>query len=182
MNEQPSQIVSFGYRRIDHFILILSLFQVNTPINIPQEVYDVILCEKEKEDTNNTMMLTRNRVRKYLRKYQHLGYDQYYDHIYQILCHLDGLKPLSISPDVNKDLCDMFVKIQEPFKTHRGPHREFLPYTYVIYKFYQILGFDECLPYCDRLRPKTKCDYLDAIWEKICLDLGWTYYPSIIET
>ena len=178
--DPPHENMYFAYKRINHFKEQLSHFQAKETTRIPPEVYDVILVEFKKEKKNNLASLTRARVKKYLQKYTHLSYNKYYENINQIICHLNGMQPLSMPPEVEEQLCNMFGKIQEPFEKHCPPDRtNFLSYSYVIHKFCQLLGYKEYLPYFNLLKSKDKLHQQDKIWKKICVDIpGWTYHSS----
>ena len=177
--DPPHENMYFAYKRINHFKEQLSHFQAKETTKIPQEVYDVILVEFKKEKKTNLASLTIAKVRRYLQKYTHLGYNKYYENVNQIICHLNGMQPLSMPPDVEEQLCNMFQKIQEPFEKHCPPDRtNFLSYSYVIHKFCQLLGYYEYLPYFNLLKSKEKLHQQDKIWKKICVDLGWKYFSS----
>jgi hypothetical protein len=177
--EPPHENMYFAYKRINHFKEQLSHFQAKETTKIPQEVYDVILVELKKEKKVNLASLTKTRVKRYLQKYTHLNYNKYYENINQIIYHLNGMQPLSMPPEVEDQLCNMFQMIQEPFEKHCPPDRtNFLSYSYVIHKFCQLLGYHEYLPYFNLLKSKDKLHQQDKIWKKICVDLDWTYYPS----
>jgi hypothetical protein len=177
--DPPHENMYFAYKRINHFKEQLSHFQAKETTRIPDEVYDTILYEFKKEKKTNLSSLTRAKVKHYLQKHSHMGYNKYYENINQILCHLNGIKPLSMGPDVEEQLCNMFHKIEEPFEKHCPSGRtNFLSYSYVIYKFCQLLGYDEYLPYFNLLKSKDKLHQQDKIWKKMCSDLGWKYYSS----
>jgi hypothetical protein len=156
------------YGRMNHFKEILT----NIIVEIPQEIDD---CVKQLE------VKTLSTIRE---KLQQWGFHKYLNNRLQILNNLQGLKtPDPISTEITNELCDMFAKIQEPFKRHAPIGRyNFLPYHYVLYKFFVIIDHEEYLPYITKLNTPEKILYLDQIWEKICLDLGWKYqsgYPQI---
>lgn len=177
--DPPHENMYFAYKRINHFKEQLSHFQAKETTKIPNEVYDVILIEFKKEKNKNLANLTRSKVKGYLQKYTNLGYNKYYENINQIICHLNGVQPLSMLPEVEEQLCNMFLKIQEPFIKHCPSDRtNFLSYSYVIHKFCQLLGYHEYLPYFNLLKSKDKLHDQDVIWKKICQDLAWKYYPS----
>lgn len=177
--DPPHENMYFAYKRINHFKEQLAHFQAKETTKIPQEIYDIILIEFKKEKRTNLATLTRSRVKKYLQKYGHLGYNKYYENINQIICHLNGIQPFYMKPEVEEQLCNMFQKIQEPFEKHCPPGRtNFLSYSYVIYKFCQLLGYDQYLPYFSLLKSKDKLRQQDKIWKNICLDIGWKFYPS----
>ena len=177
-HDSPHENMYFAYKRINHFNNN-SPISTNQTTKIPQEVYDAILVEIKKEKRTNFTTLTRSRVKKYLQKYSHLGYNKYYENINQIICHLNGVQPFSIKPEVEEQLCNMFQKIQDPFDKHCPQGRtNFLSYSYVIYKFCQMLGYNEYLPHFNLLKSKDKLRQQDKIWKAICQDLQWTYIPS----
>lgn len=181
--DPPHENMYFAYKRINHFKEQLSHFQAKETTKIPQEVYDAILVEFKKEKRTNLANLNKQKVKRYLQKYSHLGYHKYYENINQIICHLNGYKPFYMKPEVEEQLCNMFIKIQEPFDRHCPPGRtNFLSYSYVIYKFCQLLGYYEYLQYFNLHKSKDKLRQHDKIWKKICGDLGWTYYPSGVTT
>ena len=176
--DPPHENMYFAYKRINHFKEQLSHFQAKETTKIPQEIYDIILVEFKKEKKTNLATLSRSRVKKYLQKYGHLGYNKYYENINQIICHMNGIQPFSMKPDVEEQLCSMFQKIQEPFEKHRPVGRtNFLSYSYVIYKFCQLLGYNEYLQYFNLLKSKDKLRQQDKIWKNICAELEWKYYP-----
>jgi len=178
-HDPPHENMYFAYKRINHFKEQLAHYQAKETTKIPQEIYDVILVECKKEKRTDLATLTKKRVKKYLQKYIHMGYNKYYENINQIICHLNSIQPISFTPDVEEKFCNMFMKIQEPFERHCPPDRtNFLSYTYVIYKFCQLAGYNEYLPYFNLLKSKDKLRQQDKIWKKICLDLGWTFHPS----
>ena len=177
-NDPPHENIYFAYKRINHFKEKLALYQAKENTKIPQEIYDIILIECKKEKITDLAKLDKKRVKKYLHKYNHLGYNKYYENINQIICHLNGIQQISFSPEVEEKFCNMFLKIQEPFEKNRPAGRaNFLSYTYTIYKFCQLAGYDEYLPYFNLLKSKDKLRGQDKIWKKICADLGWEYYP-----
>lgn len=74
----------------------------------------------------------------------------------------------------------MFDKIQEPFEKHCPKERiNFLSYSYVLHKFFQLLGFDEYVKCFPLLKSRQKLRIQDETWKKICYDCGWEYYPSV---
>lgn len=178
-NDPPHENMYFAYKRINHFREQLAHFQAKETTKIPQEIYDVIQMELKKDKHINLATLTRSQVKKYLQKYSHLGYNKYYENINQIIRHLNGIQPFQMKPEVEEQLCSMFMKIQEPFERHCPPDRtNFLSYSYVMYKFCQLLGYNEYLPCFTLLKSRDKLRQQDKIWKNICNDLHWPVYPS----
>ena len=178
-HDPPHENTYFAYKRINHFKEQLAHFQAKETTKIPQEIYDIILLELKKEKRNDLSTLTQERVKRYLKKYIHLGYNKYYENINQIICRLNGLQTFTMTPEIEEQLCNMFMKIQEPFEKYCPSERtNFLSYAYVIYKFCQILHYDEYLPYFNLLKSKDKLRQQDDIWKHMCNDLGWKFYSS----
>ena len=74
----------------------------------------------------------------------------------------------------------MFKDIQAPFKKHCPPERKnFLSYSYVLYKFCELLGEDEYLQYFPLLKSKEKLYNQDVLFKKICEELRWEFIPTI---
>jgi hypothetical protein len=70
----------------------------------------------------------------------------------------------------------MFGQIQKPFEKHCPENRKnFLSYSYVLYKFCELLGEDEYLPCFPLLKSKEKLYKHDIIWKEITADLGWQW-------
>lgn len=76
-------------------------------------------------------------------------------------------------------LCEMFLKIQEPFiKFCPADKNNFTSYSYVINKCLHILNQPENAKYFHLLKSKDKLYQTDTIWKKICQELKWPYHPS----
>ena len=57
--------------------------------------------------------------------------------------------------------------------------KNFLSYSYVLFKFCELLGEDEYLQYFPLLKSKEKLYQQDLIWKKICTDLLWEFIPTV---
>jgi len=53
-----------------------------------------------------------------------------------------------------------------------------LSYSYVLYKFCELLGEDQYLPCFPLLKSKDKLYRHDVIWKKITTDLGWEFFGT----
>ena len=77
-------------------------------------------------------------------------------------------------------LLQMFNDIQEPFEKHCPKNRKnFLSYSYTLYKFFQLLKKDEYLIYFPLLKSREKLFEQEFIWKQICEELGWTFIKCI---
>ena len=85
-----------------------------------------------------------------------------------------------MSQELEARLRLMFYNIQKPFEKHRPEDRKnFLSYSYVLYKFCELLGEDDFLPCFPLLKSKEKLYKQDEIWKSICAELRWGFYKTI---
>jgi hypothetical protein len=155
----------------------ISQFQGKESTEIPSEIYEMILKELDKERLNDLKSIKANKIREILKK---LDLNKYYEHIPHIINHINGISPPTITKSQEETLRVMFKEIQIPFMKYCPPQRQnFLSYTYVLHKFCELLELDHLLPCFHLLKSREKLQEQDAIWEKICRDLGWKYYKSI---
>ena len=175
--DTPKEMTNFAYKRRNHFIEVLSQYQGRETTEIPEEVYVEILQELKKNRITKVSDLTNGKLRTILKK---IDQNRYYEHIPFIIYQLTGLKPPPITSKVRKRLIDMFNDIQIPFAKYCPcERRNFLSYSYILYKFFELLELDEHLPYLNLLKSRDKLHQQDIIWEKICIDLKWEYIPSV---
>jgi len=178
--EQSTEISNFAYKRINHFNEILCQSQATENTDIPQEVYDTVVLEMHKERCYNLAELDSKRVRNYLKKYRDRGYNKYYEHIPHIINRLNGIPPQKFSPIQEENLRNLFKRIQPTFEKHCPKRRNnFLSYNYIIYKFCELLGYDEFLENFPLLKSDNKLRDQEAVWKKICHDMEFQFIPTI---
>ena len=74
----------------------------------------------------------------------------------------------------------MFNDIQIPFAKYcPTERRNFLSYSYILYKFFELLELDEYLRCFQLLKSRTKLHRQDEIWKNICKDLNWQFIKSL---
>jgi hypothetical protein len=175
--DPPREVSYYAYKRINHFNEWLAQFQAKESTEIPTEVYDAICAELKKERILDYRTLARQKVREILKK---LKYNKYYEHVPHIINRLNGQHAPVMSREVEEKLRYMFKEIQPSFIRHcpRG-RSNFLSYSYVLYKFCQLLELDDFLPCFPLLKSHEKLYMQDNIWQKICVDLGWEFIRTI---
>jgi len=173
--EPPKEICSYAYKRKNHFKEILSQFQGKETTEIPKEVMSEVKNQIKKERISINE-LTNTKMKNILKK---LGYNNYYEHITFIKSQL-GIKPPTMSEELEEKLCNMFDEIQAPYAKYCPQERvNFLNYYGVLYKMCELLGEDEYLPYFHTLKDRVKRMEQDEIWKKICEELNWEFIPSV---
>jgi uncharacterized Zn finger protein (UPF0148 family) len=166
-----------SYKRINHFTEWVNQIQGKESTEIPEEIFEKILHEFKKEKIQDTHKLSYNKMREILKK---LKFNKYYEHIYYIIYRLNGISPPNFSPEFEETLRNMFKEIQGPFLKHCPYKRKnFLSYSYVLFKFCQLLEKDEYLKHFSLLKSREKLHVQDQIWRNICTDVHWEFIQSI---
>ena len=175
--DPPREVSYYAYKRINHFNEWLAQFQAKESTDIPQNVFDSILIELKKErilDTNNIKGV---KIREILKK---LKLNKYYEHVPHIINRLNGQNAPIMNREIEEKLRYMFKEIQPSFQKYCPAGRNnFLSYSYVLYKFCELLELDEYLPCFPLLKNRDKLYIQDKIWEKICEELKWQFIRSI---
>jgi RNA polymerase-binding transcription factor DksA len=175
--DPPREVSYYAYKRINHFNEWLAQFQAKESTEIPQEVYDAICAELKKERILDYRTLARQKVREILKK---LKYNKYYEHVPHIINRLNGQHAPVMSREIEEKLRYMFKEIQPSFQKNCPKDRSnFLSYSYVLYKFCELLDLDEYLPSFPLLKNRDKLYIQDKIWELICADLSWQFIRSV---
>ena len=175
--EPPKEMTSFCYKRINHLNEFLAQFQAKETTEIHEDVYNEILMEIKKERITNMATITPEKMRELLRR---IKKNDYYEHIPYIINQLNGLPAPVIAPEIEEIIRGMFKAIQIPFEKYCPPKRKnFLSYSYIMYKFFELLELDEYLQCFQLLKSRTKLHQQDEIWKNICKDLNWQFIKSI---
>ncbi len=155
----------------------LSQFQAKESTEIPEQVIDMIKTELKKNRIKSIDYSQISKVKTILKK---LKLNDYYEHIAYIISKITEKPAPSINRETEEKLKKMFDKIQEPFERHCPKDRiNFLSYSYVLHKFFQLLELDEYVKCFPLLKSRTKLRIQDDIWKCICRDCSWQFYPSV---
>jgi hypothetical protein len=175
--QEVVKVVNYSYKRDNHFNEWLLQFQARENTDIPQEVIEQLRSEFRKQKIQTITDITHAKVRTLLKK---LRLNKYYEHVPYITNILNGMKPPRMSQELEDRLRMMFRDIQEPFNKHCPDHRKnFLSYSYVLYKFCELLSEDEFLTCFPLLKSKEKLYQQDVIWKNICDELQWEFISTI---
>ena len=181
--EKPSiKPAENDYKRYTHFCDCLANIQGKESVKVSEEVINTIIREIVHERMENSLeKLTEADIKRYLKKHRKL---RYYNHATQILYRITKIPPLQMTPIMEEKMKMRFLQIQEPFEIFKGKNRSnFFSYSYIIYKFCQILGYNEFLPKLKLYKDRLKLYEHDKIWNKICEHLGgesagWKFIKS----
>lgn len=175
--DPPKEISYFCYKRGNHLNEWISQIQGKETTEIPDEVYDKILLEFKKQKISNMASLCPKKLRQILKK---LELNKYYEHIPHIIFRMNGLSNPNLEPELEEKLRNMFKQVQGPFLQFSPRDRKnFLSYSYVLHKFFQLLEKDDYLSSVSLLKSRDKLMQQDVIWKKICHTLHWEFIPSL---
>jgi ribosomal protein S27E len=174
--QEMERNVVYSYKRDNHFNEWVSQFQAKESTSIPDEVIVQLRNEFKKQKIKDSLDITHIKVRGLLKK---LGLNKYYEHTPYITTILNGVKPPTMPQELEDRLRLMFVQVQKPFEKHCPADRKnFLSYSFTLYKFCELLGEDEYLPCFPLLKSKEKLHRQDEMWRLICRELAWEFIPT----
>lgn len=167
----------YAYKRMSHFEDSINSIQAKEFNKIPDEVMEAVKLEISKS-RQTIDEISNETFRQYLKKHK---FNKYYENIPSIKYKLQGKSIPKISKESEDKMKIMFMMIQAPFAKHCPEKRKnFLSYTFIIYKFCELLEEDqvlECLPRL--LKSRSKLAEQDRIWKAICGELNWEYIPTM---
>lgn len=174
--QEMEKNIVYSYKRENHFNEWISQFQAKESTSVPKEVIDQLRAEFRKQKLKELSEITHEKVKGLLKK---LDKSKYYEHVPYIATILNGVQPPTMSQALEDKLRLMFHQIQKPFEKHRPKDRKnFLSYSYTLYKFCELLGEDDYLPCFPLLKSKEKLYVQDDIWKGICHELRWQYIKT----
>ncbi len=175
--DPPREMSYYAYKKINHLNEWLAQFQAKETTEIPTVVLDQIRAELRKERITDMSKLKISKLKEILKK---LKLSRCYDHVAHILNRLNGISAPVLSREVEEKLRYMFKEIQSSFVKHCPKKRSnFLSYSFVLYKFCELLELDDYLPCFPLLKSREKLYMQDKIWELICKDLGWQFIRTV---
>jgi hypothetical protein len=174
--QEMEKTIVYSYKRENHFNEWISQFQAKESTSVPEEVIGQLRTEFRKQKIKDLTEITHEKVRGLLKK---LDKNKYYEHAPYIATILGGITPPTMDQALEDKLRLMFHKIQEPFEKNKPAGRKnFLSYSYVLYKMCELLGEDKYLPCFPLLKSREKLYIQDTIWKAICQELSWEWIST----
>jgi uncharacterized Zn finger protein (UPF0148 family) len=175
--DTPKERNNYAYKKQNHLNEILNQFQAKESTEIPEDVMNEVICELRKRRVDNIASLTEQNIREILKK---LSRNRYYEHAAHILSRLNGNPPPTITPEIEDKIRAMFQEVQAPYLLYcPDERRNFLSYSYIIYKFLELLELDEYKVHFPLLKSRDRLIQHDQIWKKICEYLQWEFIQSV---
>lgn len=177
---------AYRYKRLGYFIEHLYRVQAKECTVIPENVISKLLLELKKRRITEPDKITPKLIKSFLKS---LDLTNYYDNVNSIIRTLSGKEAPVFPEELEDKLVVMFMRTQEPFEKYKHliPERNnYLSYPYVIRQLLIIIskneGNDNLLKFVKMfplLKSRIKLWYQEKVWEKICEDCDWTFFPSI---
>ena len=175
--DPPREMSYYAYKKINHLNEWLAQFQAKETTEISSQVLDMIRIELKKERITDMSKLKPSKLKEVIKK---LKLSRCYDHVAHVLNRLNGISAPVLSREVEEKLRYMFKEIQFSFVKHCPKKRSnFLSYSFVLYKFCELLELDEYLPCFPLLKSREKLYMQDKIWQKICEDMKWQFIKTV---
>ena len=175
--DPPREMSYYAYKKINHLNEWLAQFQAKETTEISQTILDQIRSELRKERITDMSKVKPSKLKEVIKK---LKLNRCYDHVAHILNRLNGISAPVLSREIEEKLRFMFKEIQFSFVKHCPKKRSnFLSYSFVLYKFCELLELDEYLPCFPLLKSREKLYMQDKIWQKICEDMGWEFIRTV---
>ena len=175
--DPPREMAYYAYKKINHLNEWLAQFQAKESTEISPAVLEQIRQELRKERITDMSKLKPSKLKEVIKK---LKLNRCYDHVAHVLNRLNGISAPVLSRELEEKLRFMFKEIQFSFVKHCPKKRSnFLSYSYVLYKFCELLELDDYLPCFPLLKSREKLYMQDKIWQKICEDMGWEFIRTV---
>jgi ribosomal protein S27AE len=170
------EFASFSYKRLNHFNEWLQQVQAKESFDVDAATVRRVMAELHRQRLQPAQ-ISQRRVREVLKT---LRLRRAYEHVAQVTMRITGRPPLRLTPD-EEELCRLcFIAVQPAFEKHCPAERKnFLSYSYILYKFFELLGYDQFLDSLSLLKGRDKLSRQDDIFKKICVELDWQFIPSI---
>jgi transcription initiation factor TFIIIB Brf1 subunit/transcription initiation factor TFIIB len=156
--------IVYSYRRENHFNEWIAQFQAKESTNVPSDVIEKLRNEFRKQKIKDVSEITHARVKEFLKK---LGLSKYYEHVPYITTILNGIQPPTMPQALEDKLRIMFKHIEAAWEKNKPADRKnFLSYSYTLYKMCELLGEDDYLPCFQLLKSKEKRDAIREIADR----------------
>lgn len=192
---------SFMYKRIGHLRKHMDNYQGKVRTVVPPEVMravmravtDVLMTKFDVEVTADVeLWMVRpalkelDRLQKERRKAEGrqddvncVNYRELYKYYTQVYCELTGRRPPHFEPRQEQHIYMLFKALQVPFEMYKPPERKnFLNYTYVMFKCCQKLGYADHLRNFSLMKDGDKLKKVDALMRRIFEYNNWEWMPT----
>jgi hypothetical protein len=169
------EFLVFSYKKINHFNETLNHLQAKESTQVPMEILIKVMEKIYEKRVRSLDDVTYQLVYQTLKDLQ---LSKYYEQTSQIFSRLTGKPPPRFTLEQEENLRRMFNAIIYIYDRVKPPkRRNFLSYSFVLFKCCQLLGYNDFLSYFNLHRGKEKLEVHEQIWKKICVILNWKFIP-----
>lgn len=171
--------VTLPYDPLSHFKEFLSRLQATERTQIPPVVIESVKkrCRMNRVDyANDPSSLTYLKCRTYL---QQEGYANRFENICSIIYEITGVRPVTLSDVQIRHLTSMFIEVTKSYSKVKKERRNLLSYSYQVYKYCQLLGIDQALPFLPLFKDDVNLSRADKLWKELCQILGYEYIETV---
>ncbi|AEO97939.1 hypothetical protein EhV403 [Emiliania huxleyi virus 86] len=164
---------SFSYKRSNHFTEWLIRTQAKETYVVPDDVIKKVMeglalrnVHPDEVDQHIVLdILKKNKMK-----------SKTYRYTAQITMKCTGVPPPRLTSEMDQLAGLIFIAIQEPFNKYMPADRKnFLSYSYCIYRIYELMGADDLLPTLSLLSGTGKIPPQDAVMKKIYNEMEWDW-------
>lgn len=169
------------YKAINHFRELLNRIQgqrrgvtdKGPSLSIPDGERAKVIAEIQKRRLKEP---TLKQIRECMRI---TGNNKYYGDTYSIWAEINNRSLPSFNSSQQRILCKMFKMVHTAYKEVKPKHRKnFLSYTYTLFKLCELLEYDAVLPLIFLLKSDEKLKAHDEVWKHICDFYKWEFIPT----
>lgn len=136
----------------------------------------LVQCERRGiNPVKNPELITYKRMRQFL---SDCNFSSRFENTMKIMSIITRRSPVELSQEQRDKLIELFRIIQKPFNRFRGKRKNFLSYSYTMYKLCELLGYDDLLPYLPLLKAPANLLKADRIWKMICKECRFQYIDT----
>lgn len=158
--------------RLEHMLEIIDTIQGKNSMDVPARVIQSIKVSLESalcfEPTVEDVMLI-------LRDQRQV---QYYGQASMILYRITDKPPYQVPDEVQDEFIEKFKRVMYAWEIRKPPERHSLPsLSCIAYQLWKLLNVNELLSLLSLYRSSEKNKSFNEIWQGICDELQWSYYP-----
>jgi hypothetical protein len=154
---------TIDYKRFNYFKEILLQIQGNELTDIPEDIFDKIIFELDKENFTNLSLLTIDKIKLLLKK---TGNSKWYEHASLIISRITNQPTIKIPFDIQEKLYYMFKKIDADFDKYKF-RANFFSFPYIIHKMFELLQLQQNYSYFPNLNNIEKLHLQDVMWKHV---------------
>lgn len=166
------------YHRPTHFKDMLSSLQGTFKSNIPADVMKTVtesIVSRNLHGKKRTFSEDIEIVRGTLKS---LNLSKYYEKCAQMAYVILGTAVPQLTQPQEQTLIMMFEQLNAVYPKYRPKGRKnMISYKYVMLKLLEICELNDIIPAIKRIKSNDRLKIHEAIWEEVCRDLNWKFYP-----